>query len=111
MLVQDNLNTHKTASLYEAFPLAEARRLAERFEWHFTPRHGSWLDMAESELSILSNQCLASAFIVASLTKTLSSARSQNGRYTETEIMPKPIGSSQTTTPASNSNDYIPQCE
>jgi hypothetical protein len=58
VLVQDNLNTHKPASLYEAFPAAEARRLVERFEWHYTPKHGSWLDMAESELSVLSCQCL-----------------------------------------------------
>jgi uncharacterized small protein (DUF1192 family) len=58
VLVQDNLNTHKPASLYEAFPPEEARRLVERFEWHYTPKHGSWLDMAESELSVLSGQCL-----------------------------------------------------
>ena len=58
VLVQDNLNTHKLASLYEAFPPAEARRLAERFEWHYSPKHGSWLNMAESELAVLSNQCL-----------------------------------------------------
>jgi hypothetical protein len=58
VLVQDNLNTHKPASLYEAFPAAQARRLVERFEWHYTPKHGSWLDMAESELSVLSGQCL-----------------------------------------------------
>jgi hypothetical protein len=58
VLVQDNLNTHKTASLYEAFAPAEARRLVERFEWHYTPKHGSWLDMAESELAVLSTQCL-----------------------------------------------------
>jgi hypothetical protein len=57
-LVQDNLNTHTPASLYEAFPAAEARRLVERFEWHYTPKHGSWLDMAESELAVLSTQCL-----------------------------------------------------
>ena len=57
-LVQDNLNTHKPASLYEAFPAPEARRLVERFEWHYTPKHGSWLDMAESELAVLSSQCL-----------------------------------------------------
>src|SRR5246127_3971188 len=57
-LVQDNLNTHTKASLYDAFPAAEARRLAERFEWHYTPKHGSWLDMAESELGVLSSQCL-----------------------------------------------------
>jgi hypothetical protein len=56
--VQDNLNTHSPASLYEAFPPAEARRLAERFEWHYTPKHGSWLDMAEAELAVLSSQCL-----------------------------------------------------
>jgi DDE superfamily endonuclease len=58
VLVQDNLNTHKPASLYEAFPAEEARRLVERFEWHYTPKHGSWLDMAEAELSVLSTQCL-----------------------------------------------------
>jgi hypothetical protein len=57
ILVQDNLDTHKPASLYAAFPAAEARRLVERFEWHYTPKHGSWLNMAESELSILSGQC------------------------------------------------------
>jgi hypothetical protein len=57
-LVQDNLSTHKPASLYEAFPPAEARRLVERFEWHHTPKHGSWLNMAETELSVLSSQCL-----------------------------------------------------
>ena len=58
VLVQDNLNTHKPASLYEAFPAAEARRLVERFEWHYTPKHGSWLDMAESEFGVLTSQCL-----------------------------------------------------
>jgi hypothetical protein len=57
-LVQDNLNTHKPASLYEAFPAAEARRLVERFEWHYTPKHGSWLNMAECELSVVAGQCL-----------------------------------------------------
>ena len=58
ILVQDNLSTHKPASLYEAFPAAEARRLVERFEWHYTPKHGSWLDMAESERGVLTSQCL-----------------------------------------------------
>ncbi len=53
VLVQDNLNIHSKASLYEAFPAAEARRLVERFEWHYTPKHGSWLDLAESELGVL----------------------------------------------------------
>ena len=56
--MQDNLSTHKPASLYEAFPAPEARRLVERFEWHYTPKHGSWLNMAESELAVLSSQCL-----------------------------------------------------
>jgi hypothetical protein len=56
--VQDNLSTQQPASLYEAFPPTAARRLVERFEWHYTPKHGSWLDMAESELSVLSGQCL-----------------------------------------------------
>ena len=59
VLVTDNLNTHSTASLYKAFPPEEARRLAERFEWHFTPKHGSWLDMTEIEIGIMSRQALA----------------------------------------------------
>jgi hypothetical protein len=58
VLVCDNLNTHGPASLYEAFEPAEARRLAERFEWHYTPKHGSWLNMAETELSVIARQCL-----------------------------------------------------
>jgi hypothetical protein len=58
VLVQDNLNIHKPASLYQAFPPAEARRLIERLEIHYTPKHGSWLNMAETELSVLSRQCL-----------------------------------------------------
>ena len=59
MLVQDNLSTHTPASLYAAFPAPEARRLVNRFEWHYTPKHGSWLDMAESELAVLTTQCLS----------------------------------------------------
>ena len=55
--MQDNLNTHKPASLYEAFPAAVARLLVERFEWHYTPKHGSWLDMAGTELGVVSSQC------------------------------------------------------
>ncbi len=58
VLVMDNLNTHRIGSLYEAFPPAEARRLTEKLEIHYTPKHGSWLNMAESELSILARQCL-----------------------------------------------------
>ena len=58
ILVCDNLNTHRPASLYEAFPPDEARRLSQRLEIHYTPKHGSWLNIAESELSILTRQCL-----------------------------------------------------
>ena len=59
ILVMDNLNTHKVASLYEASPPEQARRIAEKLEIHYTPKHGSWLNMAEIELSVLGRQCLA----------------------------------------------------
>lgn len=59
VLIMDNLNTHTLGSLYEAFPPAEARRLAKRLEIHYTPKHGSWLNIAENELSVLSRQCLS----------------------------------------------------
>jgi hypothetical protein len=59
VLVMDQLNTHSTASLYAAFPPEEARRLAARLEIHYTPKHGSWLNMAELELSVLARQCLS----------------------------------------------------
>jgi hypothetical protein len=58
VLVMDQLNTHSPASLYEAFPPAEAKRLADKLEIHYTPKHGSWLNMAEVELSALQRQCL-----------------------------------------------------
>jgi transposase len=57
-IVMDNLNTHKPASLYETFAPEEARRILKRLEFHYTPKHGSWLNMAEIELSVLSRQCL-----------------------------------------------------
>jgi len=59
VLVWDNLNTHTPASLYKAFPPAEARRLLDRLEIHYTPKHGSWLDVAEIELSVFTKQCLS----------------------------------------------------
>ena len=62
VLVMDQLNTHNVASLYEAFTPTEAHRLAERLEIHHTPKHGSWLNMAEIELSILSRQCMRDYF-------------------------------------------------
>ena len=58
VLVMDNLNTHTPDALYEAFPPAEPRRIAERLEVHYTPKHGSWLNVAEIELSTMSSQCL-----------------------------------------------------
>ena len=57
-IVMDNLNTHRAASLYAAFTPQEARRLLDRFEFHYTPKHGSWLNMAEMEFSVLSRKCL-----------------------------------------------------
>ena len=57
-VVLDNLNTHRPASLYETFPAAEARRIARRLQFHYTPKHGSWLNMAEIEFSVLSRSCL-----------------------------------------------------
>ena len=57
-VVLDNLNTHRKASLYQAFPAAEARRIAKRLEFHYTPKHGSWLNMAEIEFSVFSRSCL-----------------------------------------------------
>jgi hypothetical protein len=58
LLVQDNLNTHDGASLYEAYKPEVARRILDRIEWHYTPKHGSWLNMAETEISIMNQQCL-----------------------------------------------------
>ena len=58
-VVLDNLNTHKMASLYEAFAPEEARRIARKLEFHFTPKHGSWLNIAEIEFAVLSNMCLS----------------------------------------------------
>src|SRR5215469_5546128 len=57
-LVQDNLNTHDGASLYEAFPPEQARRILDKIEWHYTPKHGSWLNMAETQIRSMNGQCL-----------------------------------------------------
>jgi hypothetical protein len=65
VLVMDNLNTHKIASFYEAYPPSEASRLADRLEIHYTPKHGSWLDIAEIELSVMQNQALGERRIAA----------------------------------------------
>ena len=104
VLVQDNLNIHSKASLYEAFPAAEARRLVERFEWHYTPKHGSWLDLAESELGVLS-----SASIAGFLTNKPSSRKSPLGSTTAMPTTPRPIGTSQHPMLVSNSSTFTLQ--
>jgi hypothetical protein len=133
VLVQDNLNIHSKASLYEAFPAAEARRLVERFERHYTPKHGSWLDLAESQLGVLLSQrhgrlcwqvelrgChavarpavpLVSALIAASPTNKPSSTKSPPGSRSEMPITPRPIGTSQRLKLASNSGTYTLQSD
>jgi hypothetical protein len=69
VLVTDNLNTHKIASFYERFAPIEARRLAQKIEWHYTPEHGSWLNIAEIELSVLHRQCLSGRKTAAELAR------------------------------------------
>jgi len=84
VLVMDNLNTHDIASLYETFEPVEARQLAERLEIHYTPKHGSWLNMAEIELSILSRQCTNDYFgSIEELTTAIAAWESSRN---ETEI-------------------------
>ena len=90
-VVLDNLNTHKVASLYEAFPADQARELARRLEFHYTPKHGSWLNIAEIELSVLSNMCLSKRIpdqetlrreVVANVTERNLKASPVNWRFT-----------------------------
>jgi hypothetical protein len=90
-----NLCIHGKASLYEAFPAAEARRLVGRFEWRYAPKHGSWLNLAESELALLS----PSVSPAASPTNKSLSRKSPPGSTTTTPITPRPIGASQPQTP------------
>lgn len=81
VLVQDNLNTHKLGSLYQAFPPQEAHRLAQRLEFHYTPKHGSWLNMAEIALRVLSGQCLSTRFPSrGELINAVNAWREQNER-------------------------------
>lgn len=83
ILVMDNLNTHKPASLYKVFPPAEARRIIKRLEIHYTPKHGSWLDIAEIELNVMTRQCLSRRIENIDLLRRELSAweteRNQNG--------------------------------
>jgi hypothetical protein len=103
ILIQDNLNTHAAASLYEAFPAAEARRLVERFEWRYTPKHGSWLNLAESELGVLASRRLDRRIPDKQTIADEVAAWSPS----ETPITPLPIGASQPRTLASNSNALL----
>jgi hypothetical protein len=104
VLVMDNLNTHGIASLYEAFEPAEAFALAQRLEIHHTPKHGSWLNIAEIELSALSRQCLDRR--ISSLDTSIPN--SPPGKTTSTPNSAQSVGSSPPTTHASNSATYTP---
>ena len=81
ILVMDNLNTHKAASLYKAFPPVEARRIIKHLEIHYTPKHGSWLDMAEIELNVMTRQCLSRRIdTIARLKNELSAWETERNR-------------------------------
>ena len=108
VLVQDNLSTHTTASLYAAFPAPEARRLAKRFEWHYTPKHGSWLDMAESELAVLTSQCLSRRIPDK---PTLEKEVAAWERPSQQASRQGRLAIHNRTTPASNSKGSTPQFE
>ena len=86
VLVMDNLNTHKLATLYRAFPAEEARRLYQRFEVHHTPKHASWLNMAECELSALGRQCLARRIDSQELLTTEVAAWEQSRNHAEVQV-------------------------
>ena len=104
VLVQDNLNTHTPASLYEAFPPAEAKRLADKLEIHYTPKHGSWLNMAEIELSVLDRQCLDRRLADrATLEREVAP-----GSSGATPPRPPSTGASPPRTPASSSSASTP---
>ena len=77
-LVQDTLNTHRRASLHEAFPAPEAKRIADRFDWQYTPKHRSWLNIAECELSVLARQCLDRRIPDQATLETQAAAWTQN---------------------------------
>lgn len=86
VLVTDNLNIHGIHSLYEVFPPAEARRIANRIEWHYTPEHGSWLNMAEIELSVLGRQCLKRRFADVSCLRAECDAWTEQRNRASTKI-------------------------
>jgi DDE superfamily endonuclease len=86
VLVTDNLNTHTPACLYRAFPPERARRIAAKLEWHYTPKHGSWLNMAEIELSALSRQCLNRRIESAAELARLAAAWEQERNERQVEV-------------------------
>jgi hypothetical protein len=103
ILVQDNLNTHVKASLYQACPAAESRRLVERFEWRYTPKHGAWLDLAESDLAVPTSQRLDRRI----RDKQTLTEEVDAWRAIATTATPRPTGASQPTPPASGSSTSI----
>ena len=105
VLVQDNLNTHKPASLYEAFPPEEARRLLDKLEFHYTPKHGSWLNMAETELSVLSRPVPRPPHPGP---RTLTTEVARLGDPPQRAPTAPSTGSSPPPTPGSNSSDSTP---
>lgn len=86
ILVVDNLNTHSPASLYAAFEAAEAKRISDRLEFHYTPKHGSWLNMAEIELAVLSTQCLNRRISDAETLTTETAAWQETRSVTATTV-------------------------
>ena len=102
-LVLDNLNTHRLVSLYETFPASEARRIAKRLEFHHTPKHGSWLNMAEIEFSVLARACLHGATPTRTAWKEPSAPACRSG----TRQGPLLTGGSLPKTPDANSTASI----
>ena len=103
-VVLDNLNTHRPASLYQTFPAAEARRIAKRLEFHYTPKHGSWLNMAEIEFSVLARSCLNSGFP----TRRPSGRKSRLWSRSATPQKPPSTGGSIPRMPEPNFTGSIP---
>ena len=104
-VVLDNLNTHRKASLYQTFPAGEARRIAKRLEFHFTPKHGSWLNMAEIEFSVFSRICLRQRLPDEELP---SAGRFMPWNGSGTRLKPASTGASTSSMPAPHSIASIP---
>ena len=103
-LVLDNLNTHRPASLYQTLPAEEARRIARRLEFHYAPKDGSWLNMAEIEFSVYSSTCLRQRLP----DENHSAGRSKLWNWNETKRKPASTGASAYWTPEPNSIVSIP---